>query len=260
MALYVAAVLIAVLLGSLAREAALESRWRLAVVLVAFIAVAALALLGLVPELVVDAATIIAVLAAALVGEKHRPFRYRLSPIAFGAAFTLAAMPVIAAKAAPELQLPVVEIFMVAEATAIVAAIALLARHIGAAPASRSLIVAAAAAGITFLALTMQPATVEILMLWNLGLAGYFHPAVYAAAAAAIAYALHRSWRTDDQATMIGVGFLIAGGIGLHSTLQSAAALIGIVLLSQARPEKRAKTLSTHGGTRLPTPQIRSLR
>lgn len=71
-------------------------------------------------------------------------------------------------------------------------------------------------------------------MLWNLGLAGYFHPVLYGLAAAAAAYVAYQAWRYGDHTTLVGIGLLIAGGIGLHSTWQSALTLAGIVLL--ARP------------------------
>jgi hypothetical protein len=88
-------------------------------------------------------------------------------------------------------------------------------------------------AGIFVLAiLVAQPSTVEILMLWNLGLAGYFHPLIYAAGTACVVYAAHGAWTLSDRSVAIGAALVIAGGIGLHSTIQSAAFLMGVVVLA----------------------------
>jgi hypothetical protein len=244
LAFYAAVVLVAMLMMSLTVDAVADRQLPVAIVVGGFLLVAAMAALGRISEPIVDAAAMVAVVAVPLTSGRHLSLGRRVAPALFAVAFVLGGVPTAAAKAFPGLGLPVVELFIAAEALAVAAAIALPARSPGR-PERRSVIVATLAAGIVFGALVLQPATVETLMLWNLGLAGYFSPAVYAIAAAAIGYTLHRSWVVGDRHTVVAIGLLVAGGLGLHSSLQSAAFLVGIVVLLQPKAAGSASRTPT---------------
>jgi hypothetical protein len=148
---------------------------------------------------------------------------------------------------APDLRLPVTGIWQLGEATAIVAGIVLVCRTTGSLMRT-SVLVGCLTGGVVLVSLLGQPATIEILMLWNLGLAGYFHPLVYAAGAATMAYAMHGVWSLGDRSVAIGAALVVAGGIGLHNAYQSAAFLMGIVILSQPSLVRRPGALATKVG------------
>jgi hypothetical protein len=185
------------------------------------------------PEAVVDLVTVVTVLAVPLACRERMSEQWswtRLSPVLFVSAFVLSGTPSILGKVTPGLGMPVTGLWWVAEAVAIGAAVGLVTRASGPI-AWRSVLVSLGAACLTLVSLIAQPAATKTLMLWNLGLAGYLHPVVYAVAIACVAYAAQHAWRFGDRSVAVGVAFIAAGGIGLHSTIQSAAFLMGVVIL-----------------------------
>lgn len=88
---------------------------------------------------------------------------------------------------------------------------------------------------LVFGALTSSAATTKILILWTFGLPGYLPPLFYAAAAGMMAAVLASAVRRD-QALAIGLGLLVAGGIGLHSSYQSVLAICGLSLIALLPP------------------------
>lgn len=228
-----ALILVFALLVAMTIDAWRRARWPLLVALVGFLAVAIAAPLGWLPESIIDSVTIGVVVAAPLLGwlSGGGSLRTSIPSFLFSSAFAVAAIPTVVGKAQPATTLPVSGMLNVAEALALAAAFSLLMRVWGR-PQRRSLIIAAVAAVVTAGMLAAQPATIEILMLWNLGLAGYFSPVVYGVAAGVCAYAASVSIRRGQPTVALGIAFVIAGGIGLHSTLQSASFLIGVLVLA----------------------------
>jgi hypothetical protein len=85
-----------------------------------------------------------------------------------------------------------------------------------------------AATLITSGALAGGGATLRILMLWNLGLVGWLPDLVYALAAGALAYAVTATARAGHWTTALAIALLACAGIGLHSSYQSALAVIAL--------------------------------
>jgi hypothetical protein len=85
----------------------------------------------------------------------------------------------------------------------------------------------------TFIVMLANPATAKILLLWNFGLAGYFPTVVYATAlgvVAVVAFANHSS----DPHLSLGLGLLVVGGFGLHSSYQSGLVILGLATIGRA--------------------------
>jgi hypothetical protein len=228
-----AIVLVVALALVVATKGAANGRVWLASVLFTFLAFVAMAAMGVVSEAVVDLVTVIAIVAVPIACLDQRPKRWLrtwLSALLFVVAFALAGLPSILGEMTPGLGIPTTWLWRAAEAVVVVAGVTLLTRTSGPV-AWRSISVGLVAGGVALASLVAQPAATETLMLWNLGLAGYFHPGIYAAAIACVAYAAHRGWTVRDRSVAVAVAFLVAGGIGLHSTIQSAAFLMGIVIL-----------------------------
>lgn len=99
----------------------------------------------------------------------------------------------------------------------------------------RSAWVAAGVAGSVVLAMILGAgSTTKILMLWNFGLSGYFPGPLYALAAAAVAYTIAVLFAEGRRGTAVGLGLLLVGGIGLHSTYQTGLVVAGFALLDLA--------------------------
>lgn len=85
--------------------------------------------------------------------------------------------------------------------------------------------------GLALLVFLGNGSTSRFLLLWNVGLSGILPGFLYAAAAGTLSYtvvALARSGRGLEAA---GLGLLITGGIGLHSTYQSGLVVAGLAAL-----------------------------
>ena len=72
-----------------------------------------------------------------------------------------------------------------------------------------------------FGAMAGSSATTRILLLWTFGLPGYLPAVVYAVVAGFLAAGLLGA-RRDSRDLAVGLGFLVAGGIGLQDSYQSA--------------------------------------
>ena len=93
----------------------------------------------------------------------------------------------------------------------------------GPARPSRRALALATLAGLGTLGLLLgDPAVAKNLSLWTFGLAGYFPVVVYAAAASGLSYTALVAYEAGRLPVAAGVGLLTIGGIGLHSTYQTA--------------------------------------
>lgn len=70
--------------------------------------------------------------------------------------------------------------------------------------------------------------TSRFLLLWNVGLAGTLPSFVYAAAAGTLSFAAVQLHRSGSVMAGLGVVLLVTGGIGLHSSYQSALVVAGL--------------------------------
>ncbi len=92
-----------------------------------------------------------------------------------------------------------------------------------------------AVATVTFAAfLGNGGATARFLLLWNEGLSGAMPSIAYAIAAGCLSATLVALLRARQGLAAAGLVLLLTGGIGLHSTYQSALALTGITLIALA--------------------------
>lgn len=71
----------------------------------------------------------------------------------------------------------------------------------------------------------------RFLLLWNVGLAGTLPGIAYALAAAGLVAAISGLLMRGRWLTAAGVALLVTGGIGLHSTYQSALVVVGLATL-----------------------------
>lgn len=108
----------------------------------------------------------------------------------------------------------------------------------------------AALAVATFAALRAAESTVKVLLLWNVGVAGYLPDWSYALAFGALAMTIVAALRSGRPTLAASLALLVAGGIGLHSTYQTGLVLagLGVLTLSAARES----TVLTSRATRWP--------
>ena len=155
-------------------------------------------------------------------------------------AFLVAAMTSAGQPAPIDLSARRAWLALAAEMLAILGAIAapLLART-----RSRSALVWGAAVGVlVFATLIANPWTVKILLLWNLGLAGYLPSVLYASAAGALTWTVISLFSERRMTSAVGILLLFAGGIGLHSTYQTGLVLAGLALLGTEAHGEEAPT------------------
>ncbi|MEZ5175605.1 MAG: hypothetical protein R2823_05305 [Acidimicrobiia bacterium] len=249
-----AVILVAATIVGLLLTAASRRRWALVGVLGAFLAAAVAAPLDLVSEPATDVVIVLAIVAVPILGviSRDTPVVRVIPSFLFAAAFAVAAVPTIVGKTVPGTTLPVTGILTVAELLALAAAASLVILVWGR-PQRRPVVISVLTGGALAGLLAAQPATIETLMLWNLGLAGYFGPVAYGAAFGAALYAALTALGRKDRLTAIGIACLVAGGIGLHSTLQSASVFIGVLALSQSNSFRATATRRTDVAAAPPT-------
>lgn len=99
--------------------------------------------------------------------------------------------------------------------------------------------------------------TSRILLLWNLGLAGWLPDLAYAAAAGSLTYTALAALRVGRTRVVAGMLLLVCGGIGLHSTYQSGLVVAGLLVLGTS-PRPSQPVRSPRPGPRRPSPAPRS--
>lgn len=205
-----------------------------------FLLVAALARAGTADALTLDAAALGAALLIApwVLGERRG--RSRFAAALLVAAFALPAAGAVQEQAAGSGAVGHdTWLAFAGELLAVGAAIAmpLLVRR----PRGRTALVWGTAVGVAVYAgLLINASTTEILMLWNFGLAGYLPSALYAVAAGAATYAIVASWATGHRTTAAAIALMLMGGVGLHSTYQTALVLAGFAVFGAADQLDRA--------------------
>ncbi|MFN8036427.1 MAG: hypothetical protein U0V73_10870 [Acidimicrobiia bacterium] len=207
-----------------------------AAVVVAFGAVALLARAGFVGDVGLALLVCGCVAAMGMINTRVHSGRTRLPVLLFVAAFLLAGLyavvqaPGVAEPFAARALSPVL---FATEALAVAAALAspvMLTRR----PSRRVSAIGAAVALGAFGVLVANPSTTKILMLWTFGLAGYFPSWVYGAALGAVTVTVVGLVREDRGAAALGIALVVMGGIGLHSTYQSALVVVGLGQLALA--------------------------
>ncbi|HEX6237736.1 MAG TPA: hypothetical protein VFZ68_11110 [Acidimicrobiales bacterium] len=127
-------------------------------------------------------------------------------------------------------------LMLTAEAAVLVAVLALpLVVRLG----RRDVVAGAAAGGLVFAVFTANTATSTILLLWTFGLAGYVPGAVYAVAAGVLVAALRALARTHRDLA-VSLALVALGGIGLHSSYQTALVVCGLALLVATETRRSA--------------------
>lgn len=99
--------------------------------------------------------------------------------------------------------------------------------------------------------------SVRILMLWNEGLTGAFAPAWYALAGGALVATIVGLLRAGRRSDCAAILLLIAGGIGLHSTHQSALVLAGLIAMPAAAAARPSAAVAEASTASTPFPQLR---
>lgn len=184
---------------------------------------------GIIDDLSLAGLVVIGVIVASAGAMRLAPRIVRPSMALFAAAFVVSGVrsgAQLVTGAAPR---PTAWLLVLAEGLA-VAAPALLAWRLRRSATAGLVLAGLVVGGSVTAALVAVPATTKILMLWNLGLAGYFPAAVYGLATGAAGYGLAVLIRAGEHRLVIAIGLLLAGGIGLHSTYQSALVVSGICL------------------------------
>lgn len=94
--------------------------------------------------------------------------------------------------------------------------------------------IALATFALVLLAFLGNGSSTRFLLLWNVGLSGTLPAFAYAAAAGALAVAIGGLIASGRWMMAAGLVLLVTGGIGLHSTYQSALVLLGLATLCYA--------------------------
>lgn len=105
-----------------------------------------------------------------------------------------------------------------------------------------AIIVAVVTGLLVFGALLGNGSTSRFLLLWNIGLSGSMPSFFYAAAAGGMTYTVLRAMRGGYPLIAAGLVLLVAGGIGLHSTYQSALVGVGLAALAAGLWVARTET------------------
>ena len=189
------------------------------------------ALAGMISALVIAAATLAAV-------SRRGPERAALALLA-GAHMLAAAHTIVQDGALYGWRMESTGGLLLAGETAALLAVGVAGAAWGRTPTRREVVLAGTAGMLVLLSLVANGSTVKILLLWNLGLAGYYPSIVYAAAAGALTLALLGARRATDRTSFAGLVLLLVGGVGLHSTYQSGLVILGFLVLSLPAPRSQ---------------------
>lgn len=212
--------------------------WRgIALSVAAFAALSALAAFGISDRLALDVTAVGAVATVTIAGAAlARRWTFAAPAGLFAAAFVLSSAHTVAQTAAQKGMGAAETGWALTTAEVIGAGFALatplfMHRTVGRIPAILGISVAV----VTWIAfLGNGGATARFLLLWNEGLSGVLPSVVYAVAAGCLAATLAACLHARNIAGAAGLVLLVTGGIGLHSTYQSALALSGLVVLAVA--------------------------
>lgn len=201
-----------------------------------FAAAAGLAVAGAAGELLTDAATIVMVVLAGTAGAFALRGRASLVPVAFAVSFAASALHTTEQVAAQSGYgvVDVAWLLKVAEVAGVSFGVAAVLLASGT-RSRKELVVAGIVAVVAFGLMAGGPST-RILLLWNGGLSGSLPAVCYAAAAGSLALAFGGLIRRGQREAALGLGLLLIGGIGLHSTYQSGLVIAGMALLCLAGP------------------------
>lgn len=230
-AYYSAAVLVTITLALVAHRLLRQGRIGDATAIGAVVIASVATRLGLIDRtaLAVVVAVSVVMLTAGIIGAHPR---LGVPVGLFGAAFLVASVHAIVQglSGAGDLQpRSTIGLLLAAEALLFVAVLTL---PRAAPPIQHSDAIVGAAVAITvFSVLIASPATIKVLMLWTLGLPGYFPAAVYAVVAGLLTSTLRAAMR-GERDLAVGLGLLVAGGIGLHNSYQTALVVCGLALLT----------------------------
>jgi hypothetical protein len=215
------------------------ARWLALFAMAGFGVAAAGATAGVVPESGLGAATIwaVAMLGLALAAGSGR-LSVRTAPaasfaVAFGLSGAYTLMPSVGASAQPSWLLDGAEVAGLAFALTLPVIVTGNDR--------RSMLIAAGVAVFALVVFLGNGSTSRFLLLWNIGLSGTLPGVAYAAAAGALAFTGARLLRTGSALGACGVLLLVAGGIGLHSSYQSALVVAGLAALYVALVEAKTQ-------------------
>ena len=202
---------------------------------VLFLVACGLGLTAMVDRALVDIACVLAVTLLVASGAALRSFirgaAIGLFGLAFASSATYAIIPDISRVAQPEWLLPVAEAGGLAFAFTTPL---LVARR----PPRAAWVTGTSVAAVVTVVFLGNGSTSRFLLLWNVGLPGYFPGVAYALAAGALALTLLGLWRDNRRLEAAGLALLITGGIGLHSTYQSGLVIAGLATLAIVAPER----------------------
>ena len=197
-----------------------------------FVAAASGARLGLVGDGATSATVVASVLGMGFVTAWDLAPRARVVVAGFVAAFVLAGFDALAGTGLPTIaDRGALRLASEVLAVGAVACSPLLART---RPDRVSLVVGVVTGTAVMGSLATNASTTKILLLWNFGLPGALPAIAYGLALGAFACTIALLWRGGDRLTVAALALLVAGGIGLHSTYQSALVVTGLALLGPA--------------------------
>lgn len=222
----------------------------LALGLIGFAVVALMARWDWLPRIAVDAMTLVAFAVAAIAAVHQARPMVAAALLAFCAAFILAAIDGIWRNLAGSTQLPAAGglLLWVAEWLLLGAALAAIVANRPLERGART--VGAILAGLMLVAAFLAPASLHILLLWNVGMPGAMPAVAHSVIAFAVGLTVVSAMRRRRPTVAVAVTLLLAGGIGLHSTYQSGLILVGlasIALLRATAVEPRPRVVAGTG-------------
>lgn len=138
-----------------------------------------------------------------------------------------------------------VDLFILAAEISLIAAGVTSPLLLRSAPRSGAIVVGGIAAVLVAGALVGAGSTLSVLLLWNLGVPGWLPGLGYALAAGALAITLTSALADRQVLAAAGVLLLVAGGIGLMSTYQTALVVAGILIIGWSSPEMQAAGIAS---------------